>query len=491
MASSQISPPPIRGGMDLSQPFMITVFDRTPAEGVEYLLVEVNYVNEVGNTVSEAIFTPSFSGQMTYPYTSLSTNGTEWFGVYSLKGQPPSVNNTGVITGLPNFANGGSNISIPLHINYIQPLVLRYSTTTGGFLLSSITYNSSGAPYYLCGDAPLTSPNYYSFRTLLLQDKSKALTFTIGGGNSPFFLKGNNVYAGMSYSISALNLPPSVSTPFRNLEPYDIKNGNTTYYRMNEYNIQFRSDSTISYYRQPIGNINNNLYLCAGEAVGVGGKVPFFGGQSVTSPTDYSNVQNISLGALEYFFLPLSYYTSNFSINGSSLSSGGKCENLSPGSLPYPTNVINYLYFAWASGYPIANGGGPITRPEPGFLLSGAGDLDLGGWTQINECQIGYYYDYCSGSDICGNNNCYGGCPTAEKPFCDPNPYFTKSTENTGLSAFECEKSASPPKSIISVKVIIAIVIVAVVILLTFILLLWAALHKKAAPPKDGFSVNY
>ncbi len=495
---------PIRGPQDLNQPFLTCCYSSSLK--VIYLLTEVDYTDESGNPIQEIILNPCFDGDFAYPYTSGSPTerGQQYFLAYAYSpgvGDPPVA---GYATYLPNY----QTLTSPLPVSSVSPFISVYTAApSGGSAAGMILkqYSSSGASTakYVSLDLPPASqdPKQFLCRTLLTTDINKALVFNVGGGNN-FFVKNNNVYAGYPYKLSANGLPSSTTTAFRNFNAFTAINGNDSNYRITTYNRRDRTPLATQYY---VGNTDNSgsnwLFPLLGTSITTtvpsgSTVVPTFQGQTIISNVpNFSKVKNLDYGDLTYFFLPLTYYPSNFTINGINPGLGnGQCFLITSSSAPDVTIVLNYLYFAWASGYPPPSSISgsyqyPITNQPPGFIQTGKGALNLAGWTSSAECNRGYYYDYCGASDYCGK--CFGGCSTSTKPFCDDNRNFTQFTESSGaVNPFECEATQTPPKAF-SWWWVGGFLLAMVIFLVGAIVIVVLEAVKKRQTPRDSLLKQY
>lgn len=491
---------PIRGPQDLNQPFFVCCY--STSQKVVYLLSVFNYTGEDSQPISEVILNPCFSGNFTYPYISTAPDqeGQQYFMVYAYNNGISSPPTSGITSFLPNY----SNLSTPLPVTSVVPFVGVYSLPPNGLNASGMSikqYNPGTASVsnYISLQLPPTSqsPKQYLCRSVLTNDISSALVFSIGGANN-FFVKNNNVYSGYPYKIAANGLPSNTTTPFRNLNGYTAFNGATPDqpYRMTTYNRKDRDPAPPEYYIGNTDHGDNRLYPLLGTLI-IGGTdvVPTFQGQSISSTApqtaNFDNVKNLDYGDLTYFFVPVTYYPSNFTLNG--VTPGVRdeqCSLITSSSTPDITLVLNYLYYAWASGYPPPQGTitdkyvYPIVDQPPGFIKIGNGNLNLAGWSNLADCKREYFYDYCGASDYCGT--CYGSCSnTNNKPFCDDNLNFTQFTNGSGLKPFECEATATP-KNPLNWTVIFLLSGIGLVILLVFAIVIVALAAKKRSTPRDN-----
>jgi hypothetical protein len=417
MTSLNLTPPPIRGSFDsTATPFVVVA--QSTKDGSVYLLCEVNYEvdGKATSNESEAIFIPSFTGNINLPYSSEQT-GLEYFmpGYDLQAGKMISgndVNKLPYIYPVTNMAN---------IINYVLPLKCIWSGNT------LYKLDDEGTTIPLTLNIPKNQDSYVA---KVLINTGTETTFTIDTTNK-FFSDQKLLYAGYSYTLKAFG---QSIFPFRNFAA-----ATTINQRITNYN---QENSYPQFYKQ-ISSSANFLFLNQVDEIKNSDQdfyIPRFPGLDPNS-SDTTNAHNFDLKDIKIYFLPNNYYPINY--NESSLSFG-RCTSINPGANVPPNPILNRLYFAWASGYPSPNAGlqGPIVSCAPGFLDSGPNSaLNLCGWTDVQECNRGYFYNYCDSGTFCGQ--CYGPCADPENPFCDVNLSYTQQL-HFGGRAFLCGVSDKP-----------------------------------------------
>lgn len=456
--------PSIRGKIDLANdPFALIAADKGESgrTGGIYLLLQVDY-NDGTDNYSEAILCSEFTGALQYPYVSGNDKGHQYFtwGVKS-GGTLPSniIFSSNPITNLYNHKAGNASYVI----TDIFPLKLVYENN---FLFSYVN-SQDKRPLFVETGGP---GDDFSYRVMIGKsdtDPSKT-SFGITPANN-FFASG---YAGYPYLLTAENVE---EMPFRNFQFYSSGSGELTEIKMTYFNINQNPNKNVwnSLYRADIPA--NTNFLNMNEFMNFSGKdILMFKGivPSTTSPS--INPENLPR-TTDIYFLPNTYYPSNFNLNDIS----GVCAPI--GTNKELTAILNYFYFQWASGFPGTVKGGTITKCAAGFLNPGDPTPNVCGWTSIAECQRAYYYDYCEGSATC--SNCYGSC--GNNQFCDINSSFTAKYKVD--TPFVCGSTPEPQKKTDWKEVLIIGSIVGGSVIILVVLLILFFSKKKSAPVVPDF----
>jgi hypothetical protein len=100
----------------------------------------------------------------------------------------------------------------------------------------------------------------------------------------------------------------------------------------------------------------------------------------------------------------------------------------------------------------------------------------------------GYWYQYCTGSNTCGTNNCFGKCPDLAGKYVPCLRDYSYSTTSTNSTYYSCNPiQPNPPATVASslVLIIIGLLVVFILLLVLFYFVFFRG-SKKEEPPKPA-----
>ncbi len=320
-------------------------------------------------------------------------------------------------------------------------------------------------------------------------------------GINAFSLEPQNAYTGVWYKtynnpVSAQTQTPNTSNLWHVFNPFKNQNGtqlevgtlNSSEFQVSPFTgggqvlpVYTVGDPAppLNYQQSPTATliVNNNT-------------PPYTLDQLTAMTADINDVGNVmsnwGLNEMEIMFLP--YQATTFYSGGTSPAFG--CyTNVPTSSVEQFQNFVTTPYNETLT----------YTDPATGNIVTtrGCTDNENQGWLntkllggtmyEFNNCNLmdsnqcnttnsgasGYWYPYCTGSQTCGTNNCFGTCPSISGNYvpCVRDYAFTESNTN-GTTFYSCNPiSPVPPNNTTNWPLIIAIIIISVIVVILLVIL--------------------
>jgi hypothetical protein len=148
------------------------------------------------------------------------------------------------------------------------------------------------------------------------------------------------------------------------------------------------------------------------------------------------------------------------------------------GNSVYPTGCVDNTTVGYLNS--TATSGGVTTNIFNNCMLTDSEQCG-GTATDVN----GYWYQYCTGNNTCGTNNCFGMCPEVAGKYIPCVRDYNYSTTSTNSTYYSCNPVTPNPPGTISSSLTLILIIVGVLIFLIIlgILLYYFFFRKKPEPP--------